>query len=104
MAIIFAAVGAFLMTNSKAATGDNTIEPENGTISLPAVMLNDSNASGSKAVKFASSGAINCAISSQHVPDGPDGMGGCWPGPSNTGPNQPESSMVAYTGSINDSG
>ncbi len=26
-------------------------------------------------------------------------MGGCWPGPSNTGPNAPESSMTAYTGS-----
>jgi hypothetical protein len=26
-----------------------------------------------------------CGSSATHVPDGPDGMGGCWPGPSNTG-------------------
>ncbi len=26
-------------------------------------------------------------------------MGGCWPGPNNTGPSAPESSMTAYTGS-----
>jgi Thrombospondin type 3 repeat len=26
-----------------------------------------------------------CAATGLHVPDGPDGFGGCWPGPSNTG-------------------
>jgi hypothetical protein len=40
-----------------------------------------------------------CAVSTPHVPDGPDGMGGCWPGPSNTGPNASEASMAAYGGS-----
>ena len=30
-------------------------------------------------------GSGTCAVSTQHLPDGPDGMGGCWPGPSNTG-------------------
>ncbi|HSX42624.1 MAG TPA: DUF4082 domain-containing protein [Candidatus Saccharimonadales bacterium] len=40
-----------------------------------------------------------CATATPHVPDGPDGMGGCWPGPSNTGPNAAESTMAAYTGS-----
>lgn len=43
-------------------------------------------------------GTASCATSTQHVPDGPDGTGGCWPGPSNTGPNTPESSMSQYTG------
>jgi hypothetical protein len=40
-----------------------------------------------------------CAVSTPNVPDGPDPWGGCMPGPSNTGPNAPESSMTAYTGS-----
>jgi hypothetical protein len=31
-------------------------------------------------------------------PDGPDGNGGCWPGPDSTGPDEPESSMAAYSG------
>jgi len=30
-------------------------------------------------------GQLSCATTKMHVPDGPDGMGGCWPGPSNTG-------------------
>jgi hypothetical protein len=33
------------------------------------------------------------------VPDGPDGMGGCFPGPANTGPSAPASSMATYGGS-----
>lgn len=43
-------------------------------------------------------GSTGCATSTPHVPDGPDGMGGCWPGPSNTGPNAAESTMSTYTG------
>ncbi len=38
-----------------------------------------------------------CAVSTAHVPDGPDGMGGCWPGPNNTGPS-PATVLSAYTG------
>ena len=45
--------------------------------------------------------ANSCATQTQHIPDGPDGSGGCWPGPSNTGPNAPESSMSQYSGSCN---
>ncbi len=41
----------------------------------------------------------NTCIGAQHTPGGPDGMGGCWPGPDNTGPNAPESSMSTYAGS-----
>lgn len=40
-----------------------------------------------------------CAQTTPNVPDGPDGNGGCFPGPANTGPNAPQSSMAAYTGS-----
>ncbi len=41
-------------------------------------------------------GTASCASTTPHIPDGPDGMGGCWPGPSNTGPNAPESSMPQF--------
>ena len=39
-----------------------------------------------------------CTGPTKHVPGGPDGTGTCWPGPDNTGPNRPESSMAAYSG------
>jgi hypothetical protein len=39
-----------------------------------------------------------CATSTANVPDGPDPWGGCFPGPSNTGPNATEASMSAYSG------
>jgi hypothetical protein len=39
-----------------------------------------------------------CAVSTPNVPDGPDGMGGCFPGPASTGPDEPASAMPAYTG------
>lgn len=38
-----------------------------------------------------------CAVSTSHVPDGPDGMGGCFPGPSNTGVPA-GTTLTAYTG------
>jgi len=34
-----------------------------------------------------------------HIPGGSDGMGGCWPGPNNTGPNAAENTMSTYSGS-----
>jgi chitodextrinase len=43
---------------------------------------------------------VGCSAT-PHVPGGSDGMGGCWPGPQNTGPDAPESSMAAYTGPCN---
>lgn len=39
-----------------------------------------------------------CALSTPNVPDGPDPWGGCFPGPSNTGPNAPENTMSVYSG------
>jgi hypothetical protein len=42
---------------------------------------------------------VGCALSTPNVPDGPDNAGGCFPGPSNTGPNAPASSMAVYAGS-----
>ena len=39
-----------------------------------------------------------CAVSTANVPDGPDGSGGCWPGPANTGPPA-GTTLTNYTGS-----
>lgn len=44
-------------------------------------------------------GTSSCATSTPNVPGGPDLVGGCFPGPSNTGPPQSEASTAAYTGS-----
>ncbi|HSX01591.1 MAG TPA: hypothetical protein VLF67_05100 [Candidatus Saccharimonas sp.] len=40
-----------------------------------------------------------CTGAANHVPDGADGTGTCWPGPNNTGPNAAQSSMATYSGS-----
>jgi hypothetical protein len=42
--------------------------------------------------------ASGCGSATPDAPDGPDGRGGCFPGPSNTGPKAPASGMAAYTG------
>jgi len=44
-------------------------------------------------------GGGTCASSTPNTPDGPDNAGGCFPGPSNTGPNAAASTMPTYTGS-----
>jgi len=43
-------------------------------------------------------GAASCASTTSNVPDGADGKGGCFPGPANTGPSAPASSMGTYAG------
>lgn len=45
----------------------------------------------------AAPGATACASSTPHVPDGPDGSGGCWPGPSTTGVPA-GTTLTTYTG------
>ena len=82
---IFGFTGLWLLIGSKAATGDNTLEPENGTVSAPATTVTDANASGGKYVLFKSASQGSCAVSTPNVPDGPDPWGGCWPGPATTG-------------------
>lgn len=75
-----------LMLLSHAATSTASTEAESGTKTTQAVAVNDTSASGSKAVKFtAPAVAGSCPVSTPHVAGGPDGMGGCWPGPGNTG-------------------
>jgi hypothetical protein len=51
---------------------------------------------GAFTVPAVTGGPVTCAISTTNVPDGPDPWGGCWPGPSNTGPT---GTLTAYTGS-----
>jgi hypothetical protein len=98
--ILAGSIGTFLLMSSHAATPVSSVEPESGTLASGATQVSTTTASGGGAVKFnAAGGTGTCATSTPHVPDGPDGMGGCWPGPSNTGPNAPESSMTTYTGS-----
>jgi hypothetical protein len=79
-------VGAVLL-GTHAATSTANSEPEAGSRTANALLVTDISASGGKAIKFSAptGGSTSCAVSTPHVPDGPDGMGGCWPGPSNTG-------------------
>jgi hypothetical protein len=94
--LVVMAVGSAIVV-TKAATFVVSSEAEQGALTPNAIPTTDPTASQGGAVRFATSGS--CAVSTLHVPDGPDGMGGCWPGPSNTGPNAPESSMSTYSGS-----
>lgn len=77
-------------------------EAEKGTLTANAKAESDPNASAGAAIKFTAPVVTpstgTCAVATQHVPDGPDGMGGCWPGPSNTGPNALEADMARYDG------
>jgi hypothetical protein len=61
-ALIFAAFGGYAIYKSFAAGPTASIEPENGTIVAPATVINDTNASGGKAVQFgtvSSGGTLN---------------------------------------------
>jgi hypothetical protein len=108
--IIVLVVGV-VVTLTRASGFFSATEPESGTLTTNAVAVNDANASGGKAIQFnaptqtgggGGGTTTSCALTTLHVPDGPDGMGGCWPGPSNTGPNWPrpiDSTTAVYTGS-----
>jgi hypothetical protein len=93
--VIFAAIGGYLIYSSFAAGPVASIEPENGTITPPASVVDDSSASGGKAVRFGPASA--CPVATPNVPDGPDPWGGCFPGPKTTG--IPAGTVLsAYTG------
>ena len=106
-ALVVAAAGSAIVL-TRASGFFAATESESATLTTNASLVTDATASGGQAVQFNAPappppppppGGGSCAVGTQHVPDGPDGMGGCWPGPSNTGPNAAESSMSAYTGS-----
>jgi phospholipase C len=48
----FAIIGSLLIVNTKATTPTASKEAESGTITAPATLVNDTSASGSKAVRF----------------------------------------------------
>ena len=91
----FVALGLIVVLISHAAGPYVTTEAENGTISGAATTGSDAAASGGQYVALnaptptptpsPSPGA--CASTTANVPDGPDGLGGCFPGPNNTGPS-----------------
>ncbi len=91
-------------TTSPYSTSVNTTTVTNGSHTFGARAYDAAGNMGTAAnvtvtVANSTTPPSGCAASAANVPDGPDGNGGCFPGPSNTGPNAPESSMTAYTGS-----
>jgi hypothetical protein len=50
--LVFASLGSYIIFQSSAATPASNIEPENGTVTAPAAVVNDATASGGKAVRF----------------------------------------------------
>jgi hypothetical protein len=97
-ALAFGLFGVWLLNISHAATPAVSVEAENGTISASASSLADSTASGGHAVKFSGASSGTCPVSTLNAADGPDGMGGCWPGPLTTGVPSGVT-LSAYTGS-----
>lgn len=110
VALVVVAAGVVWMSVS-AAGFFSAVEPESATLATNARSVDDSTASGGKAIQFnapvdttpttpttpatPSAGSCTNAI---HTPGGPDGTGGCWPGLQNTG--VPDgTTLTAYTGS-----
>lgn len=84
-ALVFGALGIWMLTGSRAATPQLTAEAEKGAIAAPAAVVSDTAASGLSAVKFKTPVPAGSCPNAQHTPGGPDGMGGCWPFEGNTG-------------------
>jgi hypothetical protein len=60
--LVFAGLGSYIIFNSFAATPAANIEPENGAVTAPAVVVNDATASGGKAVQFGSASGRSCPV------------------------------------------
>jgi hypothetical protein len=71
-AIIFAAIGGYIIYSSFATGFASSIEPENGTVASPATVFNDANASGGKGAQFGSASSCSNNVS-------------CWPTPGKHG-------------------
>ena len=88
-AILVIAVGATIVLTKAAFF--TAVESEQATLLTNAKLVSDTGASGGKAIQFTAPTTTpppatgTCAVSTPHVPGGPDGMGGCWPGLANTG-------------------
>jgi hypothetical protein len=95
-AIIFAAIGGYVVFKSFAAGPIASFEAESGSVTAPASVVDDSGASGGKAVHLGA--ALACPVSTPNMPDGPDPWGGCFPGPTTTGVPA-GTTLTNYTGS-----
>lgn len=73
IAAYFALIGGLMFINSKAAMGDNILEPENGTITSPATAVSDASASSGKYVLFKQA---STSPSGQAIPSGQVTSGG----------------------------
>lgn len=97
-AVGFAVIGLVTLGASRAAVSTANIEPESGTKSSQISTVSDSSASGSSAVRFTAPPVAGACPNDQHMPGGPDGMGGCWPYEGNTGVPA-GTTLTTYTGS-----
>lgn len=71
-----------------------SVQPEAGTRSGGASLVNDASASGGQSVKF---GAVEACPNALHTVGGSDGAGSCWPYAGNTGPTGAVA-LTAYSG------
>jgi hypothetical protein len=61
-AVIFAAIGGYIIYSSFAAGFTTSFEAENSTKNSPVTTVSDSNASGGSALKFAAGGSSSCPL------------------------------------------
>lgn len=83
---LFAIVGTVLLFRSHAATPYASVEPENGTLSRTDLAINDTTASGGRAVQFKAAGTTppaQCNSGGAYLWSNLELCG--WPGPANTG-------------------
>lgn len=109
LAGLTAVVGAVVVWASFAAS-PIAFEPETGTLAAGATTATITGQSGTGTVKFAAGATPTptptggCPVTTPNVPDGPDPWGGCFPGPTTTGPNNvlmpasDKKTLTAYTG------
>ncbi len=95
--VVFAILGTLATLVSRAATYSVKVEPENGTLTSPATVIDDTRASGSKAVQF-KSGIIGSG--------GPDTLNGSRLGiatgyPYNKDKDRPDLFSMSYTAYVN---
>lgn len=82
-------IGTYFLVTSQAATPTTSIDlGTNSQVTAPATTVSDTTASGGSAVVFPQPPApppTGSCVGAIHTPGGSDSMGGCWPGPQNTG-------------------
>ena len=85
--VFFAAIASTILIVSHAAVPTVSVEPENGALATQATLVNDSAASGGKAVQFKAASSVDprCASGGSFLWSNLESCG--WAGPSNTGPD-----------------